>query len=192
MTDQRPDADRLLALLKEEEAQALRGKLKIFFGASAGVGKTYAMLSAAHAHRDLGTGVVIGVVETHGRAETEALLDGLEVLPLKEVSYRDRRLREFDLDAALKRKPALILMSAVPLLQSLVHRFVLPWPWPLGLAAGFGAAAIAFALALACVRGAGIQVGGFLAAATLAQVPAVLAARAIARRLRPGMIDSGP
>ena len=96
------------------------------------------------------------------------------------------------LDRLIREPGALILLSAVPLLQSLVHRFALPRPWPLGLAAGFGAAAIVFVLGLACVRGPGSQVGGFLAAATLAQVPAVLAARAVARRLRPGMIDSGP
>ncbi|MGZ8259129.1 MAG: two-component system sensor histidine kinase KdpD [Caldimonas sp.] len=111
MTDERPDPDRLLARLKEQEAHARRGKLKIFFGASAGVGKTYAMLSAARAQRALGVDVLVGIVETHGREETEALLDGLEVLPPKEVSYRDRTLWEFDLDAALKRRPVLILMD---------------------------------------------------------------------------------
>ena len=73
MDDGRPDPDALLAQLKQEEAQAERGKLKIYFGASAGVGKTYAMLSAARAAREQGIDVVIGVVETHGRAETEAL-----------------------------------------------------------------------------------------------------------------------
>jgi len=111
MSDQRPDPDELLARLKAEEAQARRGKLKIFFGASAGVGKTYAMLAAAHAQRAQGVDVVVGIVETHGRAETLALLDGLDVLALKEVSYRDRTLKEFDLDEALKRKPALILVD---------------------------------------------------------------------------------
>ncbi|MBC7991620.1 MAG: hypothetical protein H7Z15_00050 [Rhizobacter sp.] len=109
--DQRPDPDQLLARLKEEDALAQRGKLKIFFGASAGVGKTYAMLSAARALRQQGSDVVIGVIETHGRAETEALVGGLERLPLKEVSYRDRSLREFDLDGALARKPQLILVD---------------------------------------------------------------------------------
>ncbi|MGY4830550.1 two-component system sensor histidine kinase KdpD [Sphaerotilaceae bacterium SBD11-9] len=108
---QRPDPDQLLARLKEEDAQAQRGKLKIFFGASAGVGKTYAMLSAARALRSQGVDVVIGVIETHGRADTEALVGGLERLPLKEVSYRERTLREFDLDGALARKPQLILVD---------------------------------------------------------------------------------
>ena len=81
----RPDPDRLLARVQEEEARAARGKLKIYFGASAGVGKTYAMLSAARQQKDLGTDVVIGVVETHGRKETEALLAGLERLPQLEI-----------------------------------------------------------------------------------------------------------
>lgn len=111
MTDTRPDPDQLLERLKQEDAQARRGKLKIFFGASAGVGKTYAMLSAAQASRQQGVDVVIGVIETHGRAETEALVSGLERLPLAAVSYRDRTLKEFDLDAALARKPRLILVD---------------------------------------------------------------------------------
>lgn len=111
MHDDRPDPDKLLAQLKEEEAQALRGRLKIFFGASAGVGKTYAMLSSARSMQQQGVDVVIGVVETHGRSETEALVAGIERLPLKEVSYRDRALKEFDLDGALARKPKLILMD---------------------------------------------------------------------------------
>jgi len=111
MTDQRPDPDQLLNRLQQEEAQARRGKLKIFFGASAGVGKTYAMLSSARALSVQGVDVVVGIVETHGRSETQALLAGLELLPLKEVGYRERVLKEFDLDAALKRKPQLILVD---------------------------------------------------------------------------------
>jgi two-component system sensor histidine kinase KdpD len=111
MTDQRPDPDELLARLKQEEAEARRGKLKIFFGASAGVGKTFAMLSSARAQRTQGVDAVVGVVETHGRAETQALLGGLEVLPLKAVAYKDRTLKEFDLDAALKRRPDLVLVD---------------------------------------------------------------------------------
>jgi two-component system sensor histidine kinase KdpD len=86
----RPDPDQLLARVQEEEAKAARGKLKIFFGASAGVGKTYAMLGAARRQKELGTDVVIGVVETHGRKETEALIAGLERLPLREIPYRGR------------------------------------------------------------------------------------------------------
>lgn len=111
MADQRPDPDQLLSRLNEEEAKAKRGKLKIFFGASAGVGKTYAMLGAARQQLLAGVDVVIGIVETHGRMETEVMADGLEHLPLRDIPYRDRILREFDLDTALVRKPALILMD---------------------------------------------------------------------------------
>ncbi len=111
MPDQRPDPDELLERLKAEEAKAQRGKLKIFFGASAGVGKTYAMLSAARAQAEQRADIVIGVVETHGRKETEALLDGLERLPLKTIAYRGRMLKEFDIDGALERQPALILVD---------------------------------------------------------------------------------
>ncbi len=111
MADQRPDPDQLLSRLNEEEAKAKRGKLKIFFGASAGVGKTYAMLGAGRQQLLAGVDVVIGIVETHGRMETEVMADGLEHLPLRDITYRDRILREFDLDTALIRKPALILMD---------------------------------------------------------------------------------
>ena len=111
MTDERPDPDRLLDRIKQEEAQARRGRLKIFFGASAGVGKTYAMLSAARAILAQGTDVVVGVIETHGRAETQALLAGLELLPPRQATHRERILSEFDLDAALARKPQLILVD---------------------------------------------------------------------------------
>jgi len=111
MTDGRPDPDQLLDRIKEEEVRAARGKLKIFFGASAGVGKTYAMLSAARQKLQQGTDVVVGVVETHGRKETEGLVEGLERLALKEIQYRDKLLKEFDIDAALARKPTLILMD---------------------------------------------------------------------------------
>jgi two-component system sensor histidine kinase KdpD len=111
MTDSRPDPDRLLAKIKDEEIQSRRGKLKLFFGASAGVGKTFAMLSAARVQQQQGVDVVIGVIETHGRADTEALVAGLPKLALKEVRYRDRVLREFDLDGALERKPQLILVD---------------------------------------------------------------------------------
>jgi two-component system sensor histidine kinase KdpD len=111
MTDQRPNPDELLERVQREQAKARHGKLKVFFGASPGVGKTYAMLSAARQCRAQGLDVVVGIAETHGRAETQALLDGLEVVPLKEIEYRGRTLREFDLDGALKRRPALILVD---------------------------------------------------------------------------------
>ena len=111
METPRPDPDALLKRLREDEDRRARGKLKIFFGATAGVGKTYAMLEAAHEQRRDGVDVVIGWVETHGRAETEALLKGLDRLPPKTVEYRGTSLREFDLDAALARRPQLILMD---------------------------------------------------------------------------------
>jgi len=107
----RPDPDALLARVQQEEAKAARGKLKIFFGASAGVGKTYAMLSTARRQWEQGSDVLIGVVETHGRKETQALVGGLEHLPPREIPYRGQVLHEFDLDAALERRPALILMD---------------------------------------------------------------------------------
>jgi two-component system sensor histidine kinase KdpD len=107
----RPDPDALLATVQEQEARRRRGKLKVFFGAAAGVGKTYAMLEAARERRADGVDVVVGYVETHGRPETEALLDGLEQLPPRMVEYRGTRLREFDLDGALARRPTLILVD---------------------------------------------------------------------------------
>jgi two-component system sensor histidine kinase KdpD len=109
--DSRPDPDQLLDRLRGEEEKARRGRLRIYFGASAGVGKTYAMLSAAQRERKAGRDVLVGVVETHGRGETMELLAGLEQLPLQEVAYRGRTLKEFDLDAALARKPALLLVD---------------------------------------------------------------------------------
>jgi two-component system sensor histidine kinase KdpD len=109
--NRRPDPDALLARVQQEEAKAARGKLKIFFGASAGVGKTYAMLSTARRQWEQGADILIGVVETHGRKETEALVGGLPRLPPHEIPYRGQVLKEFDLDAALKRHPALILMD---------------------------------------------------------------------------------
>jgi two-component system sensor histidine kinase KdpD len=87
--------------VQQDEARERRGKLKIFFGASAGVGKTYAMLAGARQAQTQGTALLVGVVETHGRAETEGMARDLPRLPLKPVPYRDRMLQEFDLDAAL-------------------------------------------------------------------------------------------
>ncbi len=110
MAGDRPDPDELLRSMQQEGA-GRRGKLRIYFGASAGVGKTYAMLSAAQRERQAGRDVMVGVVETHGRAETAALLAGLQSLPLRDVSYRGRVLKEFDLDAALARKPAVLLVD---------------------------------------------------------------------------------
>ena len=111
MNDQRPDPDALLEKVQRAENRRRRGRLKIFFGSCAGVGKTFGMLLAAHERRAEGLDVVAGYVETHKRVETEKLLEGLETLPLRLVEYRDAQLREFDLDAALKRHPALILVD---------------------------------------------------------------------------------
>src|SRR5439155_281248 len=111
MTGERPDPEALLARAKEEEARKTRGRLKLFFGAAAGVGKTYAMLEAARELKADGVDVVVGFVETHGRAETEALLGGLEILPPQLVPYRGTTLKEFDLDAALARRPTVILVD---------------------------------------------------------------------------------
>ena len=110
-TERRPDPDELLARVKQAETRQRRGKLKIFFGAAAGVGKTYAMLEHARDQREQGVDVVVGWVDTHRRAETEALVHGLEILPRRIVDYRGAHLEEFDLDAALARRPALILVD---------------------------------------------------------------------------------
>ncbi|WP_248295185.1 DUF4118 domain-containing protein [Paraburkholderia sp. UYCP14C] len=107
----RPDPDELLDKLQRDEEKRQRGRLKIFFGASAGVGKTYAMLQAARRRMEEGVDVLVGIAETHGRSETAALLAGLDVLPLAQIEYRGRKLGEFDLDAALARKPQLILVD---------------------------------------------------------------------------------
>lgn len=107
----RPDPEPLLRQVQEEEARAKRAKLKVFFGAAPGVGKTFAMLSEAQERRKEGFDVAVGVVETHGRSETAALLQGLEILPRIELAYAGQFLPEFDLDAALRRRPALILMD---------------------------------------------------------------------------------
>src|SRR5512145_230569 len=107
----RPDPDALLAQLEAEANQARRGKLKIFFGASPGVGKTYAMLGAARLLLGQGVDLAVGVVETHGRSETATLLQGLELIPLRQIDYKGHRLQEFDLDAALARAPDLILID---------------------------------------------------------------------------------
>jgi len=107
----RPDPDLLLRQVQEAEALERRAKLKVFFGAAPGVGKTYAMLSEARERSAAGVDLVIGVVETHGRAETAALCEGLESLPRKELVYMGQFLPEFDLAAALARRPSLILMD---------------------------------------------------------------------------------
>ena len=112
MTERRPDPDELLARVREEEASAARGKLTIFFGAAPGVGKTYMMLEAARLEsEDQKRDVVIGIAETHGRYDTGSLLIGLELLPRRVLEHRGIKLEEFDLDAALRRRPELVLVD---------------------------------------------------------------------------------
>jgi len=107
----RPDPDALLALANAEAERERRGKLKVFFGATAGVGKTFAMLQAAQELKRRGVDVVVGWVDTHGRQETAALLEGLEILPPRLDEHRGGELREFDLDAALARRAAVLLVD---------------------------------------------------------------------------------
>ncbi len=111
MNNNRPDPDLLLAQVQQTEARARRGRLTIFFGANAGVGKTYSMLEAAQRRRAEGLDVVVGYVELHGRQETERLLVGLEQLPPLIMNFGTTTRREFDLDAALARKPSLLLVD---------------------------------------------------------------------------------
>ena len=111
MAEDRPDPDQLLEHVQAEEARAQRGRLRIFFGATAGVGKTYAMLEAARGARASGSDVVIGYVEAHGRIETDRLMEGLERLPVLQVQYRGILRQEFDLDAALRRRPAILVVD---------------------------------------------------------------------------------
>src|SRR5512143_2442445 len=107
--EQRPSPEALLEAARREHSAA--GRLKIFVGAAPGVGKTYEMLQSAHARKKAGVDVVVGVVETHGRAETEALLHGLEVIPRKRIAYRDQVIEEMDLDALIARRPQLVLVD---------------------------------------------------------------------------------
>ncbi|MGM4894768.1 DUF4118 domain-containing protein [Tardiphaga sp. 839_C3_N1_4] len=107
--DQRPSPEALLETARREEGAA--GRLKIFVGAAPGVGKTYEMLQSAHARRKAGVDVVVGVVETHGRAETEALLTGLEVIPRRRIDHKGQVLEEMDLDALIARRPQIALVD---------------------------------------------------------------------------------
>jgi two-component system, OmpR family, sensor histidine kinase KdpD len=108
---ERPDPDALLARMKREEAESTRGKLKIFFGMSPGVGKTYSMLQAARQKQAEGCEVVVGIVETHGRKETEALLEGMPIMPRTQIEYRGTTLTEMDLDAILTWHPGLAVVD---------------------------------------------------------------------------------
>ena len=111
MADLRPDPDALLASIQQEEKRAARGRLKVFFGMCPGVGKTFAMLRAAQKEMHDGVDAVVGVVETHGRVETEALLAGLTVVPRKQIDHRGVALTEMDLEAVLARRPKLVLVD---------------------------------------------------------------------------------
>ncbi|MBL8752323.1 MAG: sensor histidine kinase KdpD [Planctomycetes bacterium] len=124
---ERPDPDRLLAQVSAAEARARRGTLKVWLGAAPGVGKTFAMLAQAHRLRAQGVDVVVGVVETHGRAETRRQLDGLEQLPRRTVDYRGTTLHEFDLDAALRRRPAAVLVDELAHTNAPGSRFEKRW-----------------------------------------------------------------
>jgi two-component system sensor histidine kinase KdpD len=122
----------MLARLKTEgqeqaSGRGKRGRLKVFFGYSAGVGKTYAMLLDARSEQAAGVDVVVGYVEPHGRPETEKLLEGLERLPMLELSYRGTTLREFDLDAALARRPELVLVDELAHTNAATLRHVKRW-----------------------------------------------------------------
>ncbi|RJP63992.1 MAG: sensor histidine kinase KdpD [Ignavibacteriales bacterium] len=107
----RPDPDRLLEIIKKEEEKGKRGKLKIFFGMCAGVGKTYSLLESAHKAKRNGIDVVIGLIETHKREDTQKLVYGLEQIPLSDISYRDTVFKEMNLDEVLKRKPQLVIID---------------------------------------------------------------------------------
>src|SRR5437667_8303736 len=108
-SEQRPSPEALLEAARREHDDA--GRLKIFVGAAPGVGKTYEMLQSAHAKLKAGADIVVGFVETHGRAETEALLRGLDVIPRKRIEYKDQVLEEMDLDAVIARHPQIALVD---------------------------------------------------------------------------------
>src|SRR6185295_6905533 len=107
--DKRPSPEALLEAARREDSRT--GRLRIFIGAAPGVGKTYEMLQTAHRRKKDGYDVVIGVVETHGRKETEALLDGLEVIPRRRMEYKGQSLEEMDIDAILVRRPQIALVD---------------------------------------------------------------------------------
>src|ERR1700741_5612913 len=107
--EQRPSPEALLEAARREDSRA--GRLKIFVGAAPGVGKTYEMLQSAHAKLRAGADVVVGYVETHGRAETEVLLRGLEIIPRKRLEYRGQIIEEMDLDAVIARHPQIAIVD---------------------------------------------------------------------------------
>jgi len=110
-TDNRPDPDELLASLRQEEEKSKRGKLKIFFGMCAGVGKTYTMLKTARSEKNKGNDILIGVIETHKRPETEEMVEGFEIVPRRNIEYKTGLVQEMDLDAIIARKPHTVLVD---------------------------------------------------------------------------------
>src|ERR1035437_9955625 len=109
--ENRPDPDELLASLYNEEEKSKRGKLKIFFGMCAGVGKTYTMLETAHAEKIKGNDIIIGYIETHNRKETAELAEGFEIIPRKNYSYKTTTVHEMDLDAIIARHPSVVVVD---------------------------------------------------------------------------------
>src|SRR5438309_3564620 len=110
-SENRPNPEELLKAVQREEAVQKRGFLKIFLGMAAGVGKTYEMLQEAQKLKRDGVDVVIGIIDTHGRQETAALLDGLKIIPEKKIVYKNTTFSELDIDEILKKKPALVLVD---------------------------------------------------------------------------------
>ncbi len=127
MEPQRPDPDQLLRQVKEEIKHSSRGKLKIFFGACAGTGKTYAMLSAAQEKHKEGVLVVAGIIETHGRTETARLLEGLPRLPLKQIHYQGITINELDIDAAIEKNPTILLVDELAHTNAIGSRHPKRW-----------------------------------------------------------------
>lgn len=124
---QRPDPEQMLARARAEEQRARRGRLKVWFGMAPGVGKTYAMLQAARRAAREGVDVVVGLVETHGRSETTQLLEGLETLPRRKIRYKEIDLEELDLDAVLRRRPAVVLVDELAHSNAPGSRFAKRW-----------------------------------------------------------------
>ncbi|MBS0286801.1 MAG: sensor histidine kinase KdpD [Proteobacteria bacterium] len=127
MEPERPDPEQLLRKVTEEAKHARRGKLKIFFGACAGSGKTYAMLSAAQEKLKEGVNVVAGIIETHGRLETAKLLEGLTLLPLRQVQYQGITIKELDIDAAIEKKPTILLVDELAHTNAIGSRHPKRW-----------------------------------------------------------------
>jgi two-component system sensor histidine kinase KdpD len=123
----RPTPEQFLAAARREESKSRRGRLKIFLGMAPGVGKTYAMLAAAHRMAAEGHDVVIGVAETHGRRETEQMLLGLDLIPQRPVEYRGLTLKEFDLDAALARRPEILIVDELAHTNAPAGKFEKRW-----------------------------------------------------------------